>query len=194
MIRDLAADELETAAHLAAAAFREDPGFSHVIPDDAVRRRRLPSLIAAILRVDAAAGGRLRGAFYDDALVGMSAVLPSGTASPRVRDWIRHARGLSWLLADPAALLRAVALGSARERQRPARHDYLRLHAVHPATQGRGIGGALALDALKQGNSVYLETFTRENAAWYEARGFEELAVISSPVRPAFWTLRGKRK
>ena len=61
---------------------------------------------------------------------------------------------------------------------------------MHPATQGRGIGAALIRDAIKSERGVYLETFTAQNAAWYEARGFREVAVVSSPVRPTFWTLK----
>lgn len=190
MIRDLAPGEIAEASHLAAAAFREDPGFAHIIPDDALRRRRLPSLIEALLRVDAAAGGRVRGAFDGDALVGMSAVMPAGSPAPRPLDWPRRGRGLAWMLKSPSTILRALALVDAMERLRPRSADYLHLLAVHPATQGRGIGAALLRDALKSKNALYLETFTPGNAAWYEARGFKRAAEVSSPVRPAFWTLK----
>ena len=192
MIRDLAADELAGAAHLAAAAFREDPGFSHILPDDAARRHRLSSLIEALLRVDAAAGGRVRGAFDDGALVGVSATMPADAPSPKIASWLLRAHGLAWMLKEPSAILRALALVDAMERLRPAAFDYLHLLAVHPATQGRGVGAALLRDVLKNEASVYLETFTPENAAWYEARGFAHRAEVSSPVRPLFWTLRRK--
>ena len=72
---------------------------------------------------------------------------------------------------------------------RPSSADYLRLLAVHPATQKRGIGAALLRDALKGGKPLYLETFAPEIAAWCEARGFTRLAEVRSPVRPTFWTL-----
>lgn len=190
MIRPLEPEELASAAHLAAAALREDPAFAHILPDDALRRHRLPSLMEALLRVDAAAGGLVRGAFDEGALVGVSSVIPAGTPNPRKRDWLRHSRGIAWLARDPAALLRLLALVDAMERLRPAGDDYLHLIAVHPATQGRGIGAALLRDALKTGNAVYLETFTKENVSWYEARGFEVRLAVTSPARPAFWTLR----
>ncbi len=193
MIRALSESELAAAAHLAAAAFREDPGFAHVIPDDALRRWRLPSLIEALLRVDAAAGGRATGAFDEGALVGVAAVLPAGAPNARLRDWLKHGRGLLWLVKDPAAILRALALVDAVARLRPAGDDYLRLLAVHPAAQGRGVGAALLRDALKSGKPLSLETFTPENAAWYEARGFQRRAEVRSPSRPAFWTLRRQR-
>jgi GNAT superfamily N-acetyltransferase len=190
MIRPLSEEEIAPASHLAAAAFREDPGFSYVLPDDAVRRWRLPSFLETLLRVDAAAGGRLTGAFDDGALVGVAAALPAGTPNPGKAAWLKHARRLSWLVKDPAALLRALALGDAIERLRPKQNDYLHLLAVHPAAQGRGVGAALLRDALKSGRSLYLETFTPGNAAWYEARGFQRLAEVNSPVRPTFWTLK----
>ena len=190
MIRDLTAEEIPSAAHLAAAALREDPGFSYLIPDDARRRHRLPSLIAALLRVDAASGGRVRGAFDGDALVGVSAVMPSGAPAPGLLAWLRRSRGLGWMLKDPSVILRSLALVGAVERLRPPSADYLHLLAVHPATQGRGIGAALLRDALKSGRSLYLETFTPGNAVWYEARGFSRVAEVGSPVRPTFWTLK----
>lgn len=190
MIRDLAPGELPLAAALAAAAFRDDPGFAHLLPDDADRRLRLPSLIEALLRVDAASGGRVRGAFDEGALVGVSAALPAGAPNPRIIDWLERTRLLAWMLARPATVLRSLALVDAIESLRPAGDDYLHLLAVHPAAQGRGIGGALVNDALKSGRPLYLETFTPENAAWYEKRGFVRRAEVRSASRPVFWTYR----
>ena len=188
MIRTLTEDEITAAAHLAAAAFREDPGFSHLLPDDAVRRWRLPSLLEAMFRVDVASGGRVSGAFDDGALVGVAATLPAGAPSPRLRDWLKQWRALAWMAKDPSAILRCLALVDAIERLHPADADYLHVLAVHPATQGRGIGAALVRDVLKSDKSVYLETFTPENVAWYEARGFKRLHEVNSAVRPTFWT------
>lgn len=190
MIRDLEKAELPLAGALAAAAFRDDPGFSHLIPDDAKRRLRLPSLIEALLSVDQASGGRVRGAFDDGALVGVSATMPVGAKNPDLADWLLRWRGLSWLAADPAAVLRCLAMVEAIESLRPADHDYLHLLAVHPTAQGRGVGGALVNDALKSGRPLYLETFTPENAAWYESLGFKRRAEVVSPTRPVFWTFQ----
>jgi GNAT superfamily N-acetyltransferase len=190
VIRDLSKEEFAPAAHLAAAAFREDPGFSYILPDDAARRLRLPSLIEAILSVDAAAGGKVRGAFDGDALVGVSSAMPAGSPAPKPRNWLGRSRGLLWMLKDPAAILRALALVEAMESLHPAAFDYLHLLAVHPATQGRGVGAALLRDVLKNEKPVYLETFTPGNVSWYEARGFKHRAEVTSPLRPTFWTLR----
>ena len=193
MIRTLSGEELAAAAHLAAAAFREDPGFSHLLPDDAARRWRLPSLLETMFLADVASGGQVRGAFDDGALVGVVATTPAGAPSPGLLDWLKHWRRLAWMLKDPAAILRCLALVDAIERLHPKDADYLHVLAVHPATQGRGIGAALVRDALKSERAVYLETFTPSNVAWYEARGFKCLAEVSSPVRPTFWTFIRKR-
>lgn len=191
MIRPLEENEFCEAAALAAAAFREDPGFSHVLPDDAERRRRLPSILEALLRTDAAAGGRVSGAFDEGALVGVSSVLRAGVENPGLPDWIKHLPILSWMLARPAALLRALSLIHAVEERRTKDSDYLHLLAVHPATQGRGIGAALLNDAVKSAaDSLYLETFVESNRSWYEGRGFQSLMEVRSPLRPTFWTLR----
>lgn len=187
MIRPLVDSELPEAAALAAAAFREDPAFAYILPDDAQRRIRLPSMFAALLRIDRDAGGRVCGAFDEGALVGISSVLPAGAEAPAPPDWIRHLPELGWFLLEPAALLRGMALSRAVEERRPPDADYLHLLAVHPATQGRGVGAAL-LNAAP--NPLSLETFTDANRAWYEARGFKLLLEIRSPVRPTFWTMR----
>ncbi|MDP3542833.1 MAG: GNAT family N-acetyltransferase [Elusimicrobiota bacterium] len=187
MIRPLEDRELPEAAALAAAAFREDPAFAHVLPDDAQRRIRLPSMFAALLRIDRAAGGLVSGAFDDGALVGLSSVLPAGAAAPSLPDWTRQLPEVGWFLFQPAALLRGLALSRAVEEHRPNGTDYLHLLAVHPATQGRGVGAALLNAAPKP---LSLETFTEANLAWYEARGFKLLLEVRSPARPTFWALR----
>lgn len=187
MIRELAPDELPAAAALAAAAFREDGAFSHILPDDAARRWRLPSLLESALRVDAALGGRVMGAFEDGALIGVSSVLPAGTREPDLADWTRELPRVGWMLLRPAALLRAGGLQRAIESVRPRDLDYLHLLAVHPAVQGRGVGAALLNAAPK---SCYLETFERGNADYYQKRGFRLIGEVMSPVRPTFWTLK----
>jgi len=188
VIRTLSENEIPAASRLAAEAFREDPGFSHILPDGALRRRRLASLLEAMFRVDAASGGRLAGSFENGALAGIVATLPSGAPNPRLRDWLAHWRILAWMVTDPPAILRALTMVEALERQRPEGADYLHVLAVDPAAQGRGVGAALVRNVLKSEKSVYLETCTPKNVAWYEAQGFKRLAEMRSPVTPTFWT------
>ncbi|MDX6768266.1 MAG: GNAT family N-acetyltransferase [Elusimicrobiota bacterium] len=189
MIRVLVSDELPAAAALAAAALREDPGFSYMYPEDAARRARLPALLRALLRADLAAGGRVAGAFDGDALVGVSSLLPGGTPEPGLAAWLRSVALSPVLFADPAGLLRGAEVARALAPLRPAASPYLRLLAVHPACQGRGVGAALLRDALKDG-ALYLETFEPSNRAWYAARGLKETAEVRGAQRPPFWTFR----
>lgn len=190
MIRDLFPAEFPDAAALAAAAFRDYPAYAHIVPDDAERRRRLPSLILAALRLDRALGAAIRGAFDGGALVGMSSTRPAGSPEPTRLGWLKASRGLWWMLGRPSAALRALAQAEAVGAVKVRGADYLHLLAVHPATQGRGIGAALINDALKSGRGLYLETFSPESAAWYDARGFERTAETRSPHRATFWTFR----
>jgi GNAT superfamily N-acetyltransferase len=187
VIRPLTERELPEAAALAAAAFREDPSFSHILPGDALRRWRLPSIFESTLRMDAACGGCVSGAFDDGALVGLSSVLPREADAPDLADWVRELPRLGWFVLEPAALLRALGLRRAIAGVRPKTLDCLNLLAVHPAAQGRGVGAALLNAAPK---SLSLETFEATNAAWYERRGFRLTGEIRSPVRPTFWALR----
>lgn len=187
MIRALGREELPAAAALAAAAFRDDAGFSHIIPDDAQRRWRLPSILEAMLRVDYDCGGVVQGAYDDGALVGIASILPATAAEPDLAHWTRELPRLGWLALAPATALRAMGIRRAIESVRPKTLDYLNLLAVHPATQGRGVGAALLNAAPK---TLYLETFEKQNADWYEKRGFRLTGEIQSPVRPTFWALR----
>lgn len=187
MIRDLSESELPEAAALAAAAFRDDAGFSHIIPDVAQRRWRLPSILEAMLRVDFDCGGVVRGAYDDGALVGIASILPATAAEPDLARWTRELPRLAWMALTPATALRALAIRRSIESVRPKTLDYLNLLAVHPATQGRGVGAALLNAAPK---TLYLETFERSNADWYQKRGFRLTGEIRSPVRPTFWALR----
>lgn len=187
MIRSLSREDLPEAAALAAAAFRDDAGFSHIIPDDAQRRWRLPSILEAMLRVDYDCGGNVMGAYDDGALVGTASILPAAASEPDLANWTRELPRLGWMAMDPATALRALAIRRAIESVRPKTMDYLNLLAVHPATQGRGIGAALLNAAPK---ALYLETFEKHNADWYAKRGFRLTGEIQSPVRPTFWALR----
>lgn len=189
MIRALERSELSAADALLAAAFREDPAFAHILPDDAERRRRLPSLLAAMLAVDAASGARVLGAYDGDALSGVACLLPAGSREPQLWAWAPHAASLGWPLAGPASLLRALALSGSTARLRPKDARYLHLLGVHPACQGRGVGAALLKECLG-GGTLYLETFLPANAAWYEARGLRLVMEARSNERPTFWALR----
>jgi len=187
MIRLLSREDLPAAAALAAAAFREDAGFSYILPDDAQRRWRLPSVLEAMLRVDYDCGGSILGAYDEGALIGIASILPPTATEPDLAHWTRELPRLSWMALTPATALRALAIRRAIESVRPKTLDYLNLLAVHPATQGRGVGAALLNAAPK---ALYLETFEKHNADWYEKRGFRLTGEIRSPVRPTFWALR----
>lgn len=189
MIRALRPEELEEGAALAAAALREDPAFRYIVPDDAARRRRLPALLLALLRVDRRAGARVNGAFEGEALVGLASVLPAGVAEPGLPSWLPQAPRLGWLFAHPAMLLRGAEVARAIAPHRPLRCDYLHLLAVHPACQGRGIGASLVKDARSSG-SLYLETFEPANRRWYAARGLRETSEVRGASRPPFWTFK----
>jgi ribosomal protein S18 acetylase RimI-like enzyme len=189
VIRPLRRDEVRAAAELAAAAFREDPGFRFIIPGDAKRRLRLPALFAASIRIDLDAGASVTGAFDGDALVGLSSVRGPGGREPGLLSWLWHAPSLWWLYADPVMLLRGALVARAIEPLRPKDRAYLHLLAVHPACSGRGIGAALLKGALAAG-PLYLETFEPDNRRWYSSRGLTEIAEKRAAGVPPFWAFR----
>jgi GNAT superfamily N-acetyltransferase len=88
-----------------------------------------------------------------------------------------------------------IKLLSQIERARPKTpYYYLRLLAVAPAWQGRGIGTALLRPILDicdaQGVPAYLETDFEPNLRFYERHGFSVKETI--PIPPAglrMWTM-----
>jgi GNAT superfamily N-acetyltransferase len=72
-------------------------------------------------------------------------------------------------------------------------HSYLWFVGVDPAAQGRGLGKALMGDlhdwADPAGLPVYLETGTRENAAFYAAHGYAELGEMHLPSGAVMWRM-----
>ncbi|WP_262692223.1 GNAT family N-acetyltransferase [Kordiimonas aestuarii] len=73
-------------------------------------------------------------------------------------------------------------------------HYYLFAIAVTPRLQGKGIGGVLMREALREvdrsGLPAYLENSKRENIAFYQNHGFEvEREVTPAPGCPPMWLM-----
>ncbi|WP_454859298.1 GNAT family N-acetyltransferase [Promicromonospora soli] len=171
------------AAAVAAAAFADDPIWSHAVPD--AQRRHLPHtiLLRAQLRTirpsdDARVAeheGRIVGlAFWCNVWDGEPYDLPNAR---RFRAQRRLARsvGDDW----PALAKLYISVG------RSIPHDvewFLATLVVHPDHQGTGIGSALLRDGLAQadrrGHPITLQASTPENVRFYERHGFEVIEAL----------------
>ncbi|HUH07089.1 MAG TPA: GNAT family N-acetyltransferase [Egibacteraceae bacterium] len=178
------------------AALADDPGWTHVIGDAAVRARVLQALIGVAVR-DAARVGEVLTAEVDGQVAAVAVWLPPGTFP---MTWQRRARGVLPVVAlslrAGRALREASRFGASIEAAFPDQPAwYLEILGVAPHAQRQGLGGALVRPMLaradREGVACYLETSNFDNVAYYEAHGFE-VVVPGQPLYsggPPMWTM-----
>lgn len=196
LVDDLKPEEHAAAAPLLAAAFAGDPAYAFVSPSGPARGPHLERLFAVHLDIDRDGGARVLAARRDGRLAGLAVWFPPGARAGSVWSWLGHAARLGPVLRHPLCCWRGLRLQAAIDGARPRdpREAYLKLLAVDPPEHGRGTGTAL-LDAVvgraaERGWSVYLETATAANEAYYRRRGFTRLADLAAPGLPRLYRLR----
>ena len=181
-------------ADVLARAFFSDPAWVYAVPDGERRARVLPWFFRAATRY-----GRL----YGD--VPLS---PQGDAAaillPPDRPRLRSARlvrvGLIQMpfRAGLRGFSRFLSMWRTLEERHDAdvgpRHWYVWLLGVDPASQGKGVGGALLSSicerADRDGVPCYLDTTNERNLAFYRRHGFEVVYEGDFPRGgPHLWTL-----
>jgi len=168
-------------------AFRHDPMYLYICPDEAARmavtRRLWDAMIRLIL---------IYGEVWTTAEVsGVACWLAPGHTTIGLRHMLRTGFALPRALMGfrPNALRRAIGVFGYTERlhQRamPGPHWYLMALGVAPASQGQGIGSSLIQPVLAQADAAglpcYLETETARNVAFYQKHGFEALTAEKPP-------------
>jgi GNAT superfamily N-acetyltransferase len=179
-IERLYPDGAREAGDVIAASHADYPGFRHVFPDAATRRRVLRPFMVATAR-DAAAHGYALVARSDDAVLGAALWMPPGTFP---LSGIRKARMTGGLLrvalAARSSLPGFIRLGTALEEAHPAAPSwYLEALGVDPRVQRRGVGTLLMTPALAEADDAglpcYLQTSDPANIDYYRRFGFEVL-------------------
>jgi ribosomal protein S18 acetylase RimI-like enzyme len=190
-IAQLNASHRTAAVVTLAAAFRNDPAMCWMLPDPALRAVRLPRLMAW--------------SFDDHLRHGLVLGTPGAEAVTLWRpagSVHRHAPLTPFAIAGFLRIFGRYILRAERLDRTIFRHlppgeaqFYLRMAAVHPDHQGRGLGGAAIRGGIARlgtaGNPSVLETATESNVGLYRALGFD---VISQwhvgGGGPQFWTMR----
>jgi ribosomal protein S18 acetylase RimI-like enzyme len=173
---------LGEASDVLARAFRDDPAWTWLIPDDERRARLLPWLFRVGFEVTAAdvwsTSGPVRGA---------ARWLPPGRPAMRVGPTLRA------LVATPFRLGTAttpfLAYGRSVEALRaevaPGPHWYLAGIGVDPASQRAGVGSALIAPgveaAAREGLPTVLLTNNEANLPFYERHGFVVVREDDTP-------------
>lgn len=185
----LGPDRREAAIETLALAFQNDPAMTWLLPDPALRQRRLPALMAWSFD-DHLAHGLVLGTAGAEAV---TLWRPPGTVH-------RHApltplAIIGFLRIFGRRILRAERLDRTIFRHLPAgeAQSYLRMAAVRPDLQGQGLGGLTIRAGLAElaGTPIVLETATESNVGLYRALGFAVIADWRvSGGGPRFWTMQ----
>ena len=190
-VRRLEAGEVRRAGELLARGMHDDPLFVHLLRDAAHRARRLPGLLASLVRfgvrygvAETTAGG----------MDGVAVWLPPGTEMTPGR-MLRVGTVPAALRLGPRGLRRFAALLRVSEAAHTwvvsAPHWCLPELAVEPTRQRQGVGGRLMTAALARadagGASCYLETTNPATLPFYRRHGFVEVVEGALPGGPAFW-------
>jgi len=168
-VRRASAEDVPALGRALGRAFRDDPGFNHVLPAEGDRAERLEPFFATEL------------APPDEWRVPVTQTIREtptavGTFGRRL----------------PVALWSRLRMERHHPRKPP--HWYLAVMGVDPDWQGSGLGGALmrpVLDQLDAGAMpAYLEASTPRSRALYERNGFEVTGEFNMPRGgPPIWLM-----
>jgi GNAT superfamily N-acetyltransferase len=194
--RQLVGEELSAVIALSSRAFFDDPFFSYLLPDDNLRRSRLPIFFRSVY-THMGVHGRIVTVRNDaDEAVGVAAWLTTGgyplpiklqlsQIPSSLRAFYRRPRAIATGNRYVAALARA-------HRKDP--HWYLMVLCADPPVQRSGVGTMLLEHAFDQvdreGVGSHLETPRHENVAYYQRFGYEPIETLT-PVEggPPYYTM-----
>ena len=181
---------------LSSRAFIDDPFFTYLLPEDSMRRRRLPYFFRAVYTHMGTHGRIVTVRDDDDEVLGVAAWLTTGgyplpiglqlrQVPSSFRAFYRRPSGLLSGNRYMAALVRA-------HRRDP--QWYLMVLCADPPVQRSGVGTMLLEHAFAQvdaeGVGSHLETPRLDNVAYYQRFGYELIDTLT-PVEggPPYYTM-----
>ncbi len=186
-VRPARSDDIGQLSRTLALAFYSDPVYEWFFPRAGNRIEKMQRLFAVFL-------GRLiplNTVFTTAGLEGASLWI-----SPRrtISNWRSTKQNLRILWALGNGVLRSIRWWLAVESKQPRYpHWELFLVGVVPASQGKGIGGALLQPMLARCDEeqvpIYLDTGNRKNVAFYQRYGFEVKMEIVLPKGPTVFQM-----
>lgn len=177
----------DAAAHVLSAALRDDPGFTHVLPDARVRHEALQAFYGYVVR-DAIRFGTVLAVRDAAGIAGVAISYPPGAHPIPVSRKLGALPSMARVLArSPRQVLAFAQLGSAIDAAFPRDPlTYLEALGVRPDAQHRGYGRRLMARVLRDADHAsadcYLETSRAVNVPYYESMGFESLGAFA-PLR-----------
>lgn len=189
-----------TAAHIRrlgdvlARAFHDEPNFSYMVPDVA---RRHTALDWFFTRIVVGLGYRYGEVYTTPTAAGAAVWLAPGASIPAHAALTAGMATMPWRFGWRGfrrSLRVNAELAALRQQLAPTRHWYLLALGVEPQQQGQGIGSRLLQPVLARADSeglpCYLETFTLQNARFYQRHRFTRVAEAAvAPDGPPYWTM-----
>jgi ribosomal protein S18 acetylase RimI-like enzyme len=190
-IRKATRAEIEPLSASLAAAFRDDPAWSHLLPDAASRERRLRAFFRSELTEVALPHDLI---YTNDDLSGAAIWAPPDRWRVSIRATLRETPAMVRVFGGRLGLaMRSRMRIESKHPSRPG-HFYLAIVGVEPGSQGRGLGSRLMFPILSEadagGVAAYLEASTPRSRLLYERHGFTVQEEIRLPRRgPAIWRM-----
>lgn len=192
----LGSAEAREAGAVLARSHREDPAFSLMYADPAVRDRAL-ALIFEQWCLDALPFGAVDALRVDGRLAGAAVWLPPGAFPPPLPRQLRFMPGyVSVLRAAPRRFPRLLRFMTRAARLHPGGSKwYLAVVGLDDGFRGRGLGTRLLAPGLgradREGLPCYLETAKARNVGWYQRLGFvpDRRGLQLLPGGPTHWAM-----
>lgn len=167
-----------------AAAFRADPVWRWIVPDDARWGARAAAAFGAEVAVKLRAGHT----YTTDDRAGVALWTPPGLWRDPAAGQLRVAPSMGRLVGA-RGVRRGLGVLRAVERVHPEpEHWYLAFLGTHPDHQGRGVASALLAPVLQRcdldGTPAFLESSNPGNVAFYERHGFRVTGRAAAPGAP----------
>jgi ribosomal protein S18 acetylase RimI-like enzyme len=183
----LTREDIDAAADILVRSFAEDPGLLFVLPERANRDRFGPSLARSMVRFILACGAPLATA---PPVRGVALWIPPdaepASTAHLVESGLVEVPGQIGPDAWARLQLLMTHLDACHPQFAPEPHWYLTMLGVDPAWQRQGIGEALMRPVFDQadqdGIPCYLEAPTKDNALYYQRRGFRVVGEADIPT------------
>ena len=181
------ADSKPLSASLA-RAFEDDPVFSHFLPDDSTRRKKLETVMAILFKL-----GEPHGACYTTDNY-ESVTLWRPPSEWDVPFWAYIVNGPALLSTFGSGIARVLSTMDMMEKVHPHEpHWYLQTIGTDPAFQGKGYGGVIMRDRLAAVDAAhmpcYLESSKDTNIPIYQSFGFKLTGEMQVPNGPKIWPM-----
>ena len=187
-VRKATPDQAPTVAGALARAFFDDPVFRWISPDDERRRK----LLTPFFSLWTQSFQPLDEIYIAGEGAGAALWAPPGVPpvpEEEAEEFGRRMEEMSGVDAERAFAVSKLI----DEHHPPGSYYFLQFMGVEPASQGRGIGSALAADVLarcdREGSRAYLDATSPDNKRFYERHGFQAVGEYAPEGGPPLWPM-----